>query len=99
MRHLLLLSAVILPALTACTPSHCEVDGVQHRVGETYTCGDGCNICSCTLLGASTTTASCIEDTGDGDDTADTTTEARGTLLRGRMSSELANLAAQTVTP
>ncbi|MBK7978064.1 MAG: hypothetical protein IPK07_34055 [Deltaproteobacteria bacterium] len=29
----------------------------------------------------------------------DTTTEARVTLLRGRMSSELANLAAQTVTP
>ena len=44
MRPLLLLSALILPGLTACTPSHCEVDGVQHRVhGECvqHVIGDG----------------------------------------------------------
>ncbi len=76
MRHLLLLSAVILPALTACTPSHCEVDGVQYRVGETYTCADGCNTCECGLTGVSSTLMDCYEDTGGLDDTADTGTSA-----------------------
>ena len=76
MRHLLLFSAVILPALTACTPSHCEVDGVQYRVGETYTCADGCNTCECGLTGVSSTLMDCYEDTGGLDDTADTGTSA-----------------------
>ncbi|MBK7759910.1 MAG: hypothetical protein IPI35_26610 [Deltaproteobacteria bacterium] len=75
MRRLALLIAVILPALTACTPSHCEVDGVQHRVGESYTCGDGCNICECGLNGVSSTLMYCATDTGGLDDTADTGAE------------------------
>ena len=75
MRRLLLQIAVILPALTACTPSHCEVDGVQHRVGETYTCADGCNTCECGLNGVSSTLMFCAQDTGDTADTADTGAE------------------------
>ena len=76
MRRLALLIAVILPALTACTPSHCEVDGVQHRVGETYTCADGCNTCECGLNGVSSTLMDCYEDTGGSDDTEDTSASA-----------------------
>ena len=75
MRTLLLLSALLLPGLTACTPSHCEVDGVQHRVGETYTCADGCNTCECGLTGVSSTLIACYEDTGGVDDTADSAAE------------------------
>lgn len=75
MRPLLLLSALLFPGLTACTPSHCEVDGVQHRVGETYTCADGCNTCECGLNGVSSTLMFCYEDTGGVDDTADSATE------------------------
>lgn len=73
MRRLLLLAALLTPALTACTPSHCEVDGVKHRVGETYPCADGCNTCQCGLSGVSSTLMYCAEDTGGGaDDSGDT---------------------------
>ncbi len=41
MRHLLLLTALILPTLTACSMGHCEVDGVHYEVGETWACADG----------------------------------------------------------
>jgi hypothetical protein len=75
MRLSLLLAALILPALTACTPSHCEVDGVAHRVGETYPCADGCNTCECGLTGVSSTLMFCATDTGGPDDTADSGAE------------------------
>lgn len=71
MRQLVLLTALILSTLTACTPSHCEEDGVQHRVGDTYTCADGCNFCECGVNGVTSTRLYCAEDTGV-DDTADT---------------------------
>jgi hypothetical protein len=41
MRQLSLIFALLIPALTSCTPSRCEVDGVAHRVGESWTCADG----------------------------------------------------------
>ena len=72
MRLSLFLAALILPALTACTPSRCEVDGVRHRIGESYPCADGCNTCTCTLGGVSSTLMACYEDTGGAEDTADT---------------------------
>ena len=77
MRLFLLLSAVILPALTACTPSHCEVDGVHYEVGESWTCADGCNSCTCTADGVSQTDMACNVDTGGGDDPDDTSTSAK----------------------
>ena len=70
MRHLALLIALVVPTLTACTPSRCEVDGVPHRIGETYACG--CNTCTCELLGVSTTTMHCFDDPLNSEDTADT---------------------------
>ena len=66
---------MILPLLTACTPSRCEVDGVGHRIGESYLCADGCNTCTCTLDGVTSTRMACLDDTGGVDDTADTAAE------------------------
>ena len=63
---------MILPLLTACTPSRCEVDGVGHRIGESYLCADGCNTCTCTLTGTFHTDMDCHYDTGGEEDTADT---------------------------
>ena len=69
MRRLLRITALIALPLTACTPSVCEVDGVQRRVGESWTCADGCNTCTCTLDGVSTTDMACNIDTGGPEDT------------------------------
>ncbi|MCK6522625.1 hypothetical protein L6R49_14435 [Myxococcota bacterium] len=76
MRRLLLLAALLTPALSACTPSHCEVDGVKHRIGETYRCADGCNTCQCSPTGVSSTLMDCAEDTGGADDSGDTADSA-----------------------
>ena len=76
MRHLLLLTALILPTLTACSMGHCEVDGVHYEVGETWACADGCNSCTCTEDGVSQTDMACNTDTGAVDDTDDTSTSA-----------------------
>ena len=70
MRQLVLLITLIVPALTACSPPHCEVDGVQHNIGESYPCADGCNTCTCTVDGESHTDMDCNIDSGDSDDTA-----------------------------
>jgi hypothetical protein len=75
MRLTVLFITVIFPALTACTPSRCEVDGVRHRIGETYDCG-GCNKCTCELIGVSTTSMKCFDDPRDSEDTADTSATA-----------------------
>jgi hypothetical protein len=69
MRLSSLLAALLVPTLTACTPSVCEVDGVAHRVGETYLCADGCNTCTCALDGVTSTRLACLDDTGGGGDT------------------------------
>ena len=76
MRRLLVLTALILPTLTACSTSHCEVDGVHYQVGDSYACADGCNTCTCTEDGVSTTDMACNIDTGDSEDTAGTGTSA-----------------------
>ena len=76
MRRLLVLTALILPTLTACATSHCEVDGVHYQVGDSYTCADGCNTCECGLNGVSSTLMDCYSDTGGGDDTDDTSASA-----------------------
>ncbi|MEY3212964.1 MAG: hypothetical protein RIT28_3445 [Pseudomonadota bacterium] len=70
MRRLTLLISLLAPALTACAPAHCEVDGVPHNIGDTYPCGDGCNTCTCTRDGVTSTRLACETDTG-GDDTDD----------------------------
>lgn len=76
MRPLISLTALLLPLLTACAPAHCEVDGVSHRIGESYPCADGCNTCTCEATGVSATRMACLEDTGGGlDDTADSAGE------------------------
>ena len=75
MRLFALLTAVILPMFTACTPSHCEVDGVSHHIGESYPCADGCNTCTCTHDGVSSTRMACLDDSGGAEDTADTAAE------------------------
>ncbi|MEY3212963.1 MAG: Beta-microseminoprotein [Pseudomonadota bacterium] len=69
MRRHALVIPMTLPALTACTPSPCEVDGVAYRVGESWTCADGCNSCTCTEDGVSQTDMCCITDSDAVDDT------------------------------
>lgn len=76
MRHFILLITLMIPTLTACSPSHCEVDGVQHKIGDSYPCADGCNTCTCTADGVSQTEMDCNTDTGDSEDTADTSASA-----------------------
>ncbi|MBK7759907.1 MAG: hypothetical protein IPI35_26595 [Deltaproteobacteria bacterium] len=39
MRRLALIITLLVPGLTACAPTHCEVDGVQHKVGDTTPAG------------------------------------------------------------
>ena len=73
MRQLVLLITLIVPALTACSPPHCEVDGVHYEVGETWACADGCNSCTCTEDGVSQTDMACNTDTGAVDDTGTST--------------------------
>ena len=77
MHPLLLLTALILPALTACSPSHCEADGVQYKVCDTYTCEDGCNTCECTADGVNQTDMACNTDTAtiEGGDDSSTNAE------------------------
>ena len=64
MRPLALLLTLILPTLTACSPAHCEADGVQYKIGDNYPCADGCNTCTCTADGVSQTDMDCNTDTG-----------------------------------
>ena len=75
MRRLALIITLLVPGLTACAPTHCEVDGVQHKVGDTTPCGDGCNTCTCGLDGVTSTRMACLDDTGGVDDTADSGAE------------------------
>lgn len=75
MRPLALLITLLVPTLTACSPSHCAVDGVQHKVGESYPCADGCNTCTCGADGVTSTRMACLDDTGGADDTADSAAE------------------------
>lgn len=75
MRALALLITLILPTLTACSPAHCEVNGVKYEIGDSYPCADGCNTCTCRLDGVTSTRMACLDDTGGADDTADSGAE------------------------
>jgi hypothetical protein len=60
----LLTGLALAVALTGCC---IDADGNRRKPGESYTCADGCNTCSCKLFGQSNTQMWCIVDTGDTD--------------------------------
>ena len=52
----------------ACAGAPCAVDGVEHPDGESWTCSDGCNTCTCENGAVASTLmacdVSCVDTTG-----------------------------------
>lgn len=64
-----LLVALLVALCGACggedeTEQTCTEGGKTHRVGESWTCADGCNRCSCSAPGTYTSTGMACIDAG-----------------------------------